>query len=106
MFKVEACNEGETRALAVEGEVDMHSSPQLMEAIRGALSEGKTVAVDLSAVTYIDSAGIAVLIQGLKAAKRSGLGYRLRSPSARVMSVIALSQLEDFFEYEGRGESS
>jgi anti-sigma B factor antagonist len=47
--------------VTVTGEIDMATAPELREAIAAAdLRQGRLV-VDLSAVTFLDSAGVAVL---------------------------------------------
>ena len=86
--------------VAAAGELDMDSSPRLLQAIKDAVGAGVGVRLDLSGVSYIDSSGIAVLIQGLKIARRASVGYALVNPAPQVMSVIELSQLRDFFPIE------
>ena len=86
--------------LRVEGEVDLESSPTLWSELRGLLGRGGAVVVDLSAVDYIDSSGVAVLIQGLKHAGRTKVDFRLRRPSGRVTAVLELAQLTRLFEIE------
>ncbi len=94
---------GEQR-LVVRGDVDLDASPRLLQAIRGALRAGASVAVDLQGVRYIDSSGVAVLIQGLKQAGRQGARFVLRNPSARVDSVLELAQLQPLFVIERDGQ--
>ena len=103
MVSIESKPENSRQVLVVRGEIDMESSPAVMDAIREAVREARPLSIDLSGVDYIDSAGIAVLIQGLKSARKTNVEYRLRNPSSRVMSVVSLSQLEGFFEYDNTG---
>ena len=51
----------------------------------------------LAEVTFIDSAGIAVLIEGLKWSRERGLPYVLVELPSAVQMVIALARLENFF---------
>src|SRR2546423_4704979 len=53
--------------LPLEGEIDLHVSPRISAAL-GAMIEQKPqrLVVDLSKVTYIDSSGLAVLIEGMQ----------------------------------------
>ena len=62
------------------GEVDLTTAPQLREALLGAVGHtGKSgVIVDLSKVDFIDSAGLALLVEARK---------RL-SPEGRTLSVL------------------
>ncbi|GIF75954.1 hypothetical protein Asi02nite_54720 [Asanoa siamensis] len=60
-------------SITAAGEVDMNTAGKLFEAIRDALRRGPDVAVDLSAVTFLDSQGIHVLVRGRQeAAERGG----------------------------------
>ncbi len=82
--------------VTVEGELDMDSSPSLLDVIRKGLGQS-TVEIHLEGVTYIDSSGIAVLVHGYKLARRKGVEYEILDPSKQVMAVIQLSQLHNFF---------
>ncbi len=101
-LEVLARDENGSRILTISGEVDMESSPRVLQAIREGLSGSSSLKLDLRGVDYIDSSGIAVLIQGLKIARRgnSEYSYVLRDVSPQVLSVIELSQLRDLFEFE------
>ena len=46
------------------GEVDLSRSPEARKAILGCLQKNENLLVDLSAVNYIDSSGIACLVEG------------------------------------------
>jgi anti-sigma B factor antagonist len=85
--------------IRVAGEVDLYSSPELRKAILKSVpsSEGE-VGIDLSAVTYIDSSGVATLVEGLRSARKSGAGFALVSPSTAVLQVLELARLDSVFE--------
>ena len=91
-------NGGET-VLKAEGDVDLSTSPQLREAILAACkSKADTVVVDLSGVGYMDSSGVATLVEGLKASQGGGKTFALQAPSASVMKVMQLARLDSIFE--------
>ena len=83
----------------VAGEVDLYSSPELRKKILAAIPsvEGGLV-VHLSEVTYIDSSGVATLVEGLRSARRHGTGFALMAPSPAVMQVLELARLDSVFE--------
>ena len=103
-FKVTTRNEDDCRIIAVSGEVDMDASPDLRGEIQRALKACKCLKLDLKAVKYLDSSGIAVLIQGLKWAQKAKVDYRLLDASAQVMAVIELAQLQQLFTLETSGD--
>ena len=86
--------------LTVSGDLDMDSSPRLLEAIRAALKRSTRLELDLKGVSYVDSSGIAILIQGFKLARKQSATYMLLDPSPQLMAVIELSQLRQFFVFK------
>lgn len=89
---------GET-VIRVSGEVDLYSSPELRKKIlKNIPSSGRVLAVDLSGVTYIDSSGVATLVEGLRSAREQGAGFVLVSPSSAVRQVLELARLDSVFE--------
>jgi anti-sigma B factor antagonist len=93
-------NADDASLLTVSGEVDMDSSPDLLKALRDGVHQGRPMVVDLAGVAYMDSSGIAVLIQGLRAAKKRGVEFRLRAPSKPVLAVLRLAQLLQLFNID------
>jgi anti-sigma B factor antagonist len=84
--------------VAVEGDVDMYSSPDLRQTLQRLTSDRvKVIAVDLSAVDFMDSSGIATLVQALKEARPYGGEIRLARPGGNVMRVLKLSNLTSLF---------
>ena len=71
-FSISMEQDGDASIARVHGEVDMDTSPRLREQLQGAMRGPGRLVVDLSAVGYIDSSGVAVLIQALKHAGKHG----------------------------------
>jgi anti-sigma B factor antagonist len=85
--------------LRVAGEVDLYSSPELRKAILKAVPSAKGgLVVDLAGVTYIDSSGVATLVEGLRSAREHGTGFILNAPSQAVTQVLELARLDSVFE--------
>jgi anti-sigma B factor antagonist len=84
----------------ISGDIDLASSPQLRTVLLKELKELKTarVALNLTAVRYIDSSGIASLIEGLKAARDTKARYILFGLNTTVREVMQLSKLVKIFE--------
>ena len=65
--------QGSATLFVVEGQVDMHTSPELRTHLREALgSQASPLVVDLSDVGFIDSSGLATLIEALQAVGKYG----------------------------------
>lgn len=84
--------------LRARGEVDLYTSPELRKAILNALRTSKTLRLDLREVEYMDSSGVATLVEGLKSAGKAKQGFQLAAPSSAVMKVLQLSRLDSLFE--------
>lgn len=89
--------EGSYTIVALSGEVDLHYSPQAREQILKYLGNKNHVLVDLSAVEYIDSSGIASLVEGYQLAKNNNLKFGLVAVSSPAMQVIQLARLDTVF---------
>mgnify|MGYP000940889051 CR=1 FL=1 len=73
--------------VALTGEIDMENAPQVRRALLDNLKQKRDVLVDLSQVTYIDSSGIASLIEGLQAARKQMAGQTLRRDAVRLVAA-------------------
>lgn len=86
--------------IRVAGDVDMASSPRLREAILGLLRNrsGTRVIVNMAGVEYIDSSGVASLVEGLQEARRSHGKLRLACLNEGPRDVLQLTRLLDLFD--------
>lgn len=85
--------------LAVEGQVDMHTSPELRGRLRESLDRrASPIVVDLTRVGFIDSSGLATLIEALQAVGRYGGRLRLCGLSPAVKNLFKLSNLISIFD--------
>jgi anti-sigma B factor antagonist len=83
--------------LDVYGEVDLSWSQEVRRQVLDALNNAPALAVLLSRVSYIDSSGIAALVEGFQQARARGLRFALVEPSAPVTSVLELARLDRVF---------
>ena len=79
------------------GEVDLSCSPDARKQILECLSAKKDLLVDLSQVTYIDSSGVASLVEGYQTAKKKSLKFGLVGVSSAAMNVLQLARLDKVF---------
>lgn len=94
------CNtetQGEWIVVKLGGEVDLSWSQQARRAVLDALSKSPKVAVHLAAVSYIDSSGIAALVEGFQNARGKGQTFVLVEVSDAVMAVLKLARLDKVF---------
>jgi anti-sigma B factor antagonist len=83
--------------VAFEGDVDLQSSPEARKVLLEAVGKGMPILVDLSEVGYIDSSGVASLVESFQAARKSGQSLILISVSDGAKRVLQLARLDKVF---------
>jgi anti-sigma B factor antagonist len=83
--------------IALEGEIDLENASEVRKALLANLKHKKDLLIDLSAVTYIDSSGIASLVEGLQVARKQKNELSLVSVSPRALRVLELARLDKVF---------
>ncbi len=90
-------SEGETTIVALSGEVDLDNSPQVRAVLLESVREKREILVEMSAVSYIDSSGIASLVEAYQSARRGSTGFALVAVSDAAMRVLELARLDQVF---------
>ena len=88
---------GKIAVIALQGEIDLQQSPELRKEILHCLNDRWDVVVDLARVDYIDSSGIASLVEAFQTARRFGIRFCLSSVSAAALRVLKLARLDEVF---------
>ena len=90
----------QTAVISVKGDIDLYSSPQVRQTILDTLN-GKTVKrviVNLAAVRYVDSSGVASLVEGLQLSRKSQVRFVLCGLNKAPLQVLELTRLVKVFE--------
>lgn len=80
----------------VKGEIDMESAPQLAVALEQQPSD-KDAYIDMADVRFIDSSGIAVLINQLARMRQHKGELHIQNPSRVVRRVLEIAGLSEYF---------
>ncbi|MCB1670245.1 MAG: STAS domain-containing protein [Gammaproteobacteria bacterium] len=96
-MKHELVNKPDFDVLVLSGDIDLHHSPTLRERILSSLKGGRPLLIDMQEVSYIDSSGIASLVEGFQTAKSSNLHFGLLSISSPTLQVLAITRLDKIF---------
>jgi anti-sigma B factor antagonist len=92
-------NQDGTAVVAVAGEIDVYTSPLLQERLVEVLKDGSSsIVLDLSAVTFLDSTGLGVLITGLKRCRSAEGDLVLVTAQPNVLKVLEITGLNDVFQ--------
>ncbi len=91
---------GKITIFDLSGDIDLANSPVVRDSILREIRESQTprVVVNLSQVGYIDSSGVASLVEGLKASRDLGSRFILFGLSTSAREVLQLSRLMKVFE--------
>lgn len=92
---------GKVKVVAISGEVDLSTSPKVRDALLDNILSGAPVVVDLSGVAYIDSSGVASLVEAYQHAKTRGLGFALANVGETPLRVLKLARLDQVFVIHG-----
>lgn len=88
---------GAARVVDLDGEVDLGTSPRLRRALFDLLEKSSKLAINLQALRYIDSSGIATLIEVLRDAQRLQKEFVLFGLSPAVQDVFRLTHVNRVF---------
>lgn len=84
--------------LPLDGEIDLHVSPRVaMSLAQMAKKKPAKLVVDLSKVSYIDSSGLAVLIEGMQAVEEYGGMFAIAGMQETVRSIFEIARLDQVF---------
>jgi anti-sigma B factor antagonist len=88
----------EPNVLPLEGEIDLHISPRVSAALAAMIEQKpQRLVVDLSNVSYIDSSGLAVLIEGMQNVEAYGGKFILAGIQENVKPIFEIARLDQVF---------
>jgi len=84
--------------LELSGEIDINTSPEVRKAFDQLIKEQrKKILLNFADVAYIDSSGLATLVEMLQRLKRLGGTLRLTNLSEKVKGLFEITKLERLF---------
>jgi anti-anti-sigma factor len=99
-FRVTSLESDGATIVAVAGEIDLATAPQLRAALTAAPGD---LTVDLAGVTFMDSSGLGALVAALKHTVGSGHRFSVRNETPLVERTMKLTGVYDFFHPNGLG---
>jgi len=99
---------GNAAVVDIVGDIDLYNSPEVRKVLLDELRVKRTprLIVNLTKVKYIDSSGVASLIEGLKVSREAQARLILFGLSPAAREVLQLSRLIKVFEvYENEEEA-
>lgn len=97
MLEIRHDSRGDGRVVvALQGQVDLATAPQLAQAVAGATKQGDAVVVDLTDVDFLDSAGVRALVESAQAAASAGVAVTVTGASGWVARVLEITGVAEF----------
>jgi len=99
---------GNATILDINGDVTLYNSPEIRKVLMDSLNKKGTqrVIVNMSGVNYIDSAGVASLVEGLKISRDLKSSFALFGLSRTAREVLELTRLIKVFEVHNNEEEA
>jgi anti-sigma B factor antagonist len=88
-----------SNVLPLDGEIDLHVSPNVAESLHAIIQKKpRRLVVDLAHVSYIDSSGLAVLIEGMQNVEAYGGRFALAGLGQDVRIIFEIAKLDQVFQ--------
>ena len=91
-FRIEPAGDGR---LAASGPLDFATAAAALPAGLGLIAGNRAWTIDLSGVSAGDSAGLAVLVEWMSAAREHGASVRYEAVPAQIVAIARISDLEE-----------
>ena len=98
-MKIMTERRGECTLCKIDGEINLNTSPELRKAFDGFIRNNmKKIVIDFSGVPYVDSSGLATLIELLQRLKKINGALRISCVSEKVKDVFEITKLHKLFD--------
>jgi anti-sigma B factor antagonist len=93
-----------TIVVAVTGEVDIMTAPKLDSVLRRLQAQERSIVVDLSDVTFLDSSGLAVLLRANRMASSGGSSFSVAAELPEAVALLfEITNVSSLLTFEGSG---
>ena len=97
-FHIDERLQGDVPVIAVSGEIDVATAPQLRECLQGVIGRGQTtIVLDLLAVTFLDSTALGVMVAALKRCREAGGDLHIVVADPRIVKIFEITGLTGVF---------
>lgn len=89
------------QTITLSGEIDLYNSPKLREKLSVLINcNNPDILVDLSGVTYMDSSGLATLVEAMQKVKKNNGEFKLTGVKGAVKNIFEIARLTEIFDIE------
>lgn len=106
-MKIEITDHKGVKVVAVTGDIDMYTSPELRKELMSIINKKAPVlCIDFRDVSYIDSSGIATFVEGLKGMMGYGGKLKFLGIPPKIAEIFNFSKLDKVFDIYGSLEDA
>jgi anti-sigma B factor antagonist len=91
--------------IALQGELDLYSTPRLLAELEALVPDGPEIVLDLTGVTFIDSTALGAILLGARKLRQAGGGIAIVSPGAtttKLLSMVGIDRVVPVFDTNER----
>ena len=98
-MKITKNAEGEKLTVALEGRLDTTTSPQLEQEFKSSLDGVQELVIDMTALEYISSAGLRVLLSAQKVMNKQG-SMKVTNVNKEIMDIFEVTNFTEILTIE------
>jgi anti-sigma B factor antagonist len=89
----------QAKIVPLEGEIDLHVSPRITSTLNAAVkAKPRNLVIDMENVSYIDSSGLAALIEAMQKIEKYGGKFALAGLQENVKPIFEIARLDQVFQ--------
>ena len=96
-LQIEVERHAATTLIVLRGDLDLVSAPSLRDTLVEVIDDGARIVLDMEAVEFLDSAGLGILVGGLKRARTHGGELELVCTGSEVLKPLEIAGLDRTF---------
>lgn len=93
-LQLDMTDDGDPVVLTVTGELDLTTTDALHDSVAAHLTAGRSVVLDLSGLSFVDSTGLSTLVKLNQAAGDAGSAFQLRAVPDHAMRLMTITKID------------
>jgi anti-anti-sigma factor len=100
LLRIRSARDGDTHVVALEGELDLVSTPEVEKELRRVeATDADAIVIDLSALEFVDSTGIRLLIEAQQRSRWDAGRLGVKRPPPQVLRVLTLAGIDQLLPF-------
>jgi anti-sigma B factor antagonist len=96
-YSIKTEQKNDVNIIYLSGDIDLSNSPVLRKKLNELLNHSSNILVDLSSVSYMDSSGLATLVEAMQKTARTNGKFKISGLKGEVKNIFEIARLNDVF---------